>query len=195
MVETCLLAMRCPVFRGRDSSSGSHTELENLTGDAKGKDASGKTTRLKVPMRRSGADCPVRATKRGNARRAKRKGAGHPRRYRRANGKPEELADVGGRRQPSLDGTSRMNREVQVRICEGLGVQFPGSTRRNDRGDRGDVGIIRSPVRALRGARGNSRPYRDDLPRLCRRDRGGGVLCIVCVALFRRPRRIAGILG
>jgi len=25
--------------------------------------------------------------------------------------------------------TSRMNREVQVRICEGLGVQFPGPTR------------------------------------------------------------------
>jgi len=34
-----------------------------------------------------------------------------------------------GRRQPSCDGTSRMNREVQVRICEGLGVQFPGPTR------------------------------------------------------------------
>ena len=34
-----------------------------------------------------------------------------------------------GGRQPSKDGTSRMNREVQVRICEGLGVQFPGPTR------------------------------------------------------------------
>src|ERR1700757_747064 len=34
-----------------------------------------------------------------------------------------------GRRQPSSGGTSRMNREVQVRICEGLGVQFPGPTR------------------------------------------------------------------
>jgi len=32
-------------------------------------------------------------------------------------------------RQPFLDGTSRMNREVQVRICEGLGVKFPGPTR------------------------------------------------------------------
>ena len=28
-----------------------------------------------------------------------------------------------------IDGTSRMNREVQVRICEGLGVKFPGPTR------------------------------------------------------------------
>src|ERR1700681_4077822 len=34
-----------------------------------------------------------------------------------------------GRRQPSLGGTSRMNREVHVRICGGLGVKFPGSTR------------------------------------------------------------------
>jgi hypothetical protein len=34
-----------------------------------------------------------------------------------------------GTRQPSRGGTSRMNREVHVRICEGLGVKFPGSTR------------------------------------------------------------------
>ena len=34
-----------------------------------------------------------------------------------------------GRRQPSIDGTSRMMREYQVRICEGLGVKFPGPTR------------------------------------------------------------------
>ena len=34
-----------------------------------------------------------------------------------------------GRRQPSCDGTSRMMREYQVRICEGLGVKFPGPTR------------------------------------------------------------------
>ena len=34
-----------------------------------------------------------------------------------------------GGRQLSTGGTSRMNREVQVRICERLGVQFPGPTR------------------------------------------------------------------
>jgi hypothetical protein len=39
-----------------------------------------------------------------------------------------------GGRQLSTDGTSRMNREVQVRICEGLGVKFPGPTRRRRRG-------------------------------------------------------------
>ena len=34
-----------------------------------------------------------------------------------------------GRWQPSCGGTSRMTRECQVRICERLGVQFPGPTR------------------------------------------------------------------
>ena len=34
-----------------------------------------------------------------------------------------------GRRQPSRDDTSRMMREYQVRICERLGVKFPGPTR------------------------------------------------------------------
>src|SRR5215831_12908282 len=36
---------------------------------------------------------------------------------------------INGRRQPSLGGTSRMMREYHVRICEGLGVKLPGSTR------------------------------------------------------------------
>jgi hypothetical protein len=34
-----------------------------------------------------------------------------------------------GSRQPSIDGTSRMMREYQVRICERLRVKFPGPTR------------------------------------------------------------------
>src|SRR6266581_4131320 len=34
-----------------------------------------------------------------------------------------------GRRQPSRGGTSRMMREYHVRICERLGVKFPGPTR------------------------------------------------------------------
>ena len=36
-----------------------------------------------------------------------------------------------GRRQPSLGGTSRMNREIHVRIRGRLGVKFPGPTRQN----------------------------------------------------------------
>src|SRR5271157_2255232 len=46
------------------------------------------------------------------------------------NGRPEELSCLAGRRQPSLSGTSRMRRESHVRICERLGVRFPGPTRR-----------------------------------------------------------------
>jgi hypothetical protein len=56
---TYLLAMWCPVYRRRDSHSGSRMELENLVGDAKGKGASGGPVRPKVPMRRPGADCSV----------------------------------------------------------------------------------------------------------------------------------------
>src|ERR1700682_3708113 len=84
------------------------------------------TARPKVLMRRRGADCPVVVLKRGNARGAK-------------GGRPptlgaSQLATGGapildGRRQPSRGGTSRMTRECQVRICERLGVKFPGPTR------------------------------------------------------------------
>ena len=71
MAETYLLATRCPVYRRHDSHLGSCMELENLSGDAKGKGTSSETVRPKVPMRRVGADCSVIARKRGNARGAK----------------------------------------------------------------------------------------------------------------------------
>jgi hypothetical protein len=38
-----------------------------------------------------------------------------------------------GRRQPSCGGTSRMMREYQVRICERLGMKFPGPTRQDQK--------------------------------------------------------------
>jgi hypothetical protein len=47
----------------------------------------------------------------------------------------------GGRRQPSLGGTSRMNREIHVRICERLGVQFPGATRQVNTINQRSVGV------------------------------------------------------
>ena len=49
------------------------------------------------------------------------------------NWQQEEPADFDGRRQLSVGGTSRMSREAQVRICERLGVQFPGPTRHSRR--------------------------------------------------------------
>ncbi len=75
MEETYLLAMRCPVYRRRDSHPGFRTELENLDGNAKGEGPSGSPARPTVPMCRTGADCSVVAMSRGNSRGAK--GAGH----------------------------------------------------------------------------------------------------------------------
>ena len=50
MEDTYILAMRCPVFRRRDSHLGSRTELETLAGHVKGKGTSGGPARPKVPM-------------------------------------------------------------------------------------------------------------------------------------------------
>ena len=103
MEDTCLLAMRCPVYRRRDPDPGFRTELETLVGDGKGKGTSGGPTRPKVPRRRPGADCSIVVMKRGNARGAK--GAGHSRRDRKVNGRPEEpmISTEGG----SLQGVAR----------------------------------------------------------------------------------------
>jgi hypothetical protein len=77
-------------------------------------------------MHRSGAHCLVVVRKRGNARGAKE--AGHPGQD-GVNGKPEELLSWRSPAGLPWGGTSRMRREFHVRICEGLGVQFPGPTR------------------------------------------------------------------
>src|SRR6516225_4511004 len=97
------------------------------------------TARPKVPMCRRGAHRLVVAMKRGNARGAK--GAGHQR-WIGSTGNGRNLI-INGRRQPSLGGTSRMMREYHVRICEGLGVKFPGSTRQEQRIDA--VQIMSAP--------------------------------------------------
>jgi hypothetical protein len=78
MAETYLLAMRCPVYRRRDSNLGFGRELENLFGDGKGKGTSGRTVRSKVPMRRSRGGLLRSSVETGNAWGAK--GAGHSRR-------------------------------------------------------------------------------------------------------------------
>jgi hypothetical protein len=69
-------------------------------------------------MRQPGADRPIVLLKRSNVRGGK--GVGHRRR------------DLGSL---SFGGTSRMNRKVQVRICEGLGVKVTGATPRLAKGD------------------------------------------------------------
>jgi hypothetical protein len=119
------LPKRHPAYRRREPQSGSFTERENLTGDAKRKGASGYNREAEIPMRRGGTDCFVVALKRGNARGAKE--AGH--RHWIGSTSNGRSPIISGRRQPSSDGMSRMNREVHVRICERLGVRFPGPTR------------------------------------------------------------------
>jgi len=84
----------------------------------------------------------------------------------------EELADLDGRRQPSMGGTSRMNREVQVRICErlgvkfrlGLGVRFPGATHPGAIGWRlGPRCRLRSLLRVSSAAYGRMRRAATDI--------------------------------
>ena len=120
------LPKRHPAWRRREAQSGSCTERENLAGDAKGKGASGSNREAES------TDAPERG--------------GLPRSSDEAGVMPVErrgrviaiwIGSTGngrnpifnGRRQPSCGGTSRMTRECQVRICERLGVKFPGPTR------------------------------------------------------------------
>ena len=84
--------------------------------------------RPKVPMRQPESHCSIVAKKRSNVRGAK--GAGHPRQG-GVNGKPEELLVLAEAGRLPWGGTSRMNREIHVRICGRLGVKFPGPTRRD----------------------------------------------------------------
>src|SRR5450759_1794638 len=81
MEETYILAMRCPVYRRRESIPGFRTELENLAVDGKGKAQAYEPRGRKYRCIGAGADCSVGAVKRGNARGAK--GAGHLHRYRK----------------------------------------------------------------------------------------------------------------
>ena len=120
------LPERHPACRRREAQSGFCTERENLAGDAKGKGTSGSNREAES------TDAPER----GGLPRSSDE-AGVMLVERRGWVIAVELGSTGngrspvfnGRRQPSCDDTSRMNREVHVRICERLGVKFPGPTR------------------------------------------------------------------
>ena len=121
------LPKRHPACRRREAQPGSCTERENLTGDAKGKGASGSNREAES------TDAPAR----GGLLRSSEEAGVMPV-ERRGQVIAVELGPTGhagrnprfsGRRQPSCDGTSRMMREYQVRFCERLGVKFPGPTR------------------------------------------------------------------
>ena len=120
-----LTPKRHPAWRRREAQSGSCTERENLAGDAKGKGTSGSNREAESTDAPERGGLPRVVLKRGNARGAK------------GGVIAFEIGSTGngrnpifnGRRQPSCGGTSRMTRECQVRICERLGVKFPGPTR------------------------------------------------------------------
>src|SRR5207342_3332119 len=120
------LPKRHPACRRREAQSGSCMERENLAGDVKGKGASGSNREAEstdAPERgglpRSSAEAGVMLVERRGRVIAFEIGS-------TGNGRNPIF---NGRRQPSRGGTSRMMREYQVRICERLGVKFPGPTR------------------------------------------------------------------
>src|SRR5262245_10775469 len=117
---------RHPACRRREARPGSGMERENLAGDAKGKGASGSNREAKstdAPERgglpRTSEEAAVMVVERRGWVIAADLGQSVLR----------EEPFVNGRRQTSCDDTSRMSREAQVRICERLGVKFPGPTR------------------------------------------------------------------
>jgi hypothetical protein len=123
------LPKRHPACRRREAQSGSCTERENLAGDAKGKGTSGSNREAESTDAPERGGLP-RSSNEGSVMGLERRGwviaVGLG-----PTGSPGGALLFNGRRQPSRDGTSRMMREYQVRICEGLGVQFPGPTRQN----------------------------------------------------------------
>src|SRR5215216_87192 len=132
--ESLRLPERHPACRRREAQPGSCTERENLDGDAKGKGTSGSNREAEstdAPARggllRSSEEAGVMPVERREQ--AIAIGSGQP----ATGGTPI----FNGRRQPSRGGTSRMTRECQVRICERLGVKFPGPTRHSRRGRQG----------------------------------------------------------
>jgi hypothetical protein len=153
LADALRLPKRRPAYRRRESQPGSCTERENLDcterenldGDAKGKSTSGSNREAES------TDAPARG---GLLRSSEEAGVMPVERRERAIAISLGSIDNGrspmfnGRRQPSRGGTSRMTRECQVRICERLGVKFPGPTRQI----RLKRFVIRSYRRRERGA-------------------------------------------
>ena len=118
-------------------------ERENLTGDVKGKGTSGSNREAES------TDAPGRG---GLLRSSDEAGVMLVERRERViaiwlgstgNGRNPMF---NGRRQPSCDGTSRMTRECQVRICERLGGEIPRADSANP--DLGQLPYVSLPPAA-----------------------------------------------
>jgi len=112
--DVLILSERHPACRRREARPGSGMERENLSGDAKGKGASGSNREAEntdAPERgglpRSSVETAVMAVERRGWVTAVEAGS-------TGDGTNPVF---NGRRQPSSGGTSRMRRESQVRIC------------------------------------------------------------------------------
>ena len=130
--DVLILPKRHPACRRREARPGSGTERENLAGDGKGKGASGSNREAESTNAPERGGLP-RSSDEGSVMELERRrwvttvGVGST-----GNGMSPAC---NGRRQPSGGDTSRISREAYVRICERLGVRFPGPTRRSV-GDR-----------------------------------------------------------
>ena len=124
--DVLILTERHPACRRREARPGFGTERENLAGDGKGKGTSGSNREAESTDAPERGGLP-RSSDEGPVMGLERRGwviavdLGQP-----VAGRSPSF---NGRRQPSCGGTSRMMREYQVRICERLGVKFPGPTR------------------------------------------------------------------
>ena len=118
---------RHPACRRREARPGSGTERENLAGDAKGKGASGSNREAESTDAPERGGLPRSSDEAACNGRWSEGGGSSPLIW--ANWFAGRSPSFSGRRQPSRGGTSRMMREYQVRICERLGVKFPGPTR------------------------------------------------------------------
>ena len=126
------LPKRHPACRRREAQSGSGTERENLAGDVKGKGASGSNREAESTDATERGGLPCSSVEAGVMLVERRRWVVAVGSEPTGNRRSSILAG----RQPSCGGTSRMTRECQVRICEWLGVKFPGPTRHSAPGQR-----------------------------------------------------------
>src|SRR6266508_760037 len=127
-VDVLIPTERHPACRQREARPGCRMERENLTGDAKGKGASGSNREAESTDAPERGGLP-RSSDEAGVMLVERRGRVIAVELGPTGAVPGGARRFSGRRQPSRGGTSRMMREYQVRICERLGVKLPGPTR------------------------------------------------------------------